>query len=71
MWYTEKGPERAREKAEGGVRGARRGREEKSLPRETQGVGRAAKRRCGAAVLWSKGEGGREAVAEDTDSGCD
>lgn len=51
MWYTEKGPERAREKAEwGAVRGARRGREEKSLPRETRGVGRAAKRleRCGA-----------------------
>lgn len=82
MWYTEKGPERAREKAEwGAVRGARRGREEKSLPRETRGVGRAAKRRCWSAVEQrrerGKRRGGgarereREAVAEDTDSGCD
>lgn len=38
MWYTEKGPERVREKpgADGRVRG---GREEKSLPRETDGDG--------------------------------
>lgn len=68
MWYTEKGPERAREKAEwGAVRGARRGREEKSLPRETRGVGRAAKRRCWSAVeqrrergRGEEGERGRE-----------
>lgn len=63
MWYTEKGPERAREKAEGGgraVRGARRGREEKSLPRETRGVGRAAKRRCWSAVEQRRGRGKEE-----------
>lgn len=70
MWYTEKGPERAREKPRReAVRGARRGREEKSLPRETEKGDGVAKRRR------SKGERGGGvrglAVAEDTDSGCD
>lgn len=71
MWYTEKGPERAREKAEGGgKRSEKRSRREVVAARDA-GSWESCETavRCGSAVEQRRG--GREAVAEDTDSGCD
>ena len=80
MWYTEKGPERAREGGVGsGKRSEKRSRREVVAARDAgswESCETAVLERCGAKERTREeerrgSEGEREAVAEDTDSGCD